>query len=242
MPAVLVPSASTPLPAPGDGADPRGSRQKILDVAETLFARRGFAGLGLREVAAAVGLQKSSLFHHFSTKRALYDEVLGRVLSRLESRLAPALTAPGGHARRLDLWIDAVVDALAEQPATARLAVRSLVEEDELDAPEAAGSALSQSAEATLERMIGGFRRLLAEGVADGVFQAVDAGHLTQTVIGATVFHFASSSFGEGVVGAPLFSAAEVARRKHEVKRLLRSGILSSESSAEESPDRNRRQ
>ena len=47
---------------------PLSSRDKIYDAAEALFARRGYAGIGLREVAAEVGLGKSSLFHHFATE------------------------------------------------------------------------------------------------------------------------------------------------------------------------------
>jgi AcrR family transcriptional regulator len=73
------------------------SRARILDVAEALLALRGYAGVGLREVAAAVGLGRSSLFHHFPTlsstlrRRAeLYNDVLTRVVDRLEARLAPA--------------------------------------------------------------------------------------------------------------------------------------------------------
>ncbi len=38
-------------------------REKILDAAEDLFARRGFSGVGLSEIAEAVGLGKSTLFH-----------------------------------------------------------------------------------------------------------------------------------------------------------------------------------
>ena len=64
---------------------------KILDVAEDLFARRGFAGVGMREVADRVGLGKSSLFHHFRGKTQLYFEVLARVLDRIRVRLEPAL-------------------------------------------------------------------------------------------------------------------------------------------------------
>jgi hypothetical protein len=33
--------------------DPSSSRDKIIDVAQSLLARRGYAGIGLREVAEA---------------------------------------------------------------------------------------------------------------------------------------------------------------------------------------------
>ncbi len=74
------------------------SRDKILDVAEALFARRGFAGVGMREVAAAAGLGKSSLFHHFRGKTELYFNVLERVIARFAERFAPVLAAQSGPA------------------------------------------------------------------------------------------------------------------------------------------------
>jgi TetR/AcrR family transcriptional regulator len=217
------PSASARRPGRSGSVDAT-SRGKILDVAEALFAQRGFAGVGLREVAQQVGLGKSSLFHHFPTKLALYDEVLVRVLERVEARLAPALAgAETGPVERLDRWVDAIIDALAEHPTSARLALRSLFEEDNAQHVADAGR---PDWEETLARLVGDFQRLLADGIEAGAFRRVSIGHLTQTVIGATVYHFASSTFGEEVVGASLFSAAQVARRKEEVKNLLRSGVL----------------
>src|SRR5512147_1021274 len=107
------------------------SREKILEVAEAHFARRGFSGVGLREVAVAAGLGKSSLFHHFDSKAQLYFEVLERVLGRIQERLEPALGRPASPSERLDGWVDALVDALAEHPTTARLLLRGLVEEED---------------------------------------------------------------------------------------------------------------
>ena len=74
---------------------PASSRDKILDVAEALFARRGYAGVGLREVAKQVGLGKSSLFHHFPSKAELYLAVLLRVFERIDERVRPSLEAGG---------------------------------------------------------------------------------------------------------------------------------------------------
>jgi AcrR family transcriptional regulator len=194
---------------------------KILDVSEALFARRGYAGVGLREVAQGVGLGKSSLFHHFATKLDLYDEVLSRVLERLAERISAALNAAGGPLERLELAIDSLVDGLAEHPTTARLALRSLFEDDDVaydpqDPP---------PYQATLTGLIDGLRALLAEGVEVGVFRPVSPGHFTQTLIGATVYHFASAELGEDVLGAPIFSADQVSERKRELKALVRNGL-----------------
>jgi len=204
-----------PRPAPLD------SREKILEVAEALFARRGYAGVRLREVAEAAGLGKSSLFHHFPGKVQLYLAAVGRVLERLEVRLDPAFASGGSPAMRLDGVVEALVDALAEHPTSARLLLRALVEEDEFppDLPEAAAG------ERSLQSLIGRLEALLHEGVAAGELRRVSTRHTVQTLIGATVYHFASGEFGETLLGGSLFSAEEVRRRKEEIVGLLHHGL-----------------
>lgn len=202
--------------------EPLSSREKILDVAESLFARRGYAGVGLREVALAAGLSKSSLFHHFRGKAPLYGEVLARVLTRIEERVSPVLRQPEGPAQRFERWISALIDHLAEHPTTARLLLRALFEDEEFasDPP-----AEAERAEAILASIVAGVQGLLREGMQQGVFRRVSVGHTLQTLIGATVYHFASAEIGETMLGRPLFSAESVAARKAEVIALLEHGI-----------------
>src|SRR5262245_65659592 len=99
----------------------QASRDKILDRAEELFARRGFAGIGLAEVAEQVGLSKSSLFHHFPSKAQLYAAVMARILDRIESELMRSLAAGGGPVARLERWLEVVADVLRAHPPYARL-------------------------------------------------------------------------------------------------------------------------
>jgi hypothetical protein len=66
---------------------------------------------------------------------------------------------------------------------------------------------------------------VLREGMESGVFRRASVGHTLQTLIGATVYHFASAEVGEGILGRPLFSAEAVAARKAEVIALLEHGI-----------------
>jgi AcrR family transcriptional regulator len=198
------------------------SRGKILEVSEALFARRGYAGVGLREVADAVGLGKSSLFHHFRGKRQLYFEVLGRVLGRIHLRVDPVLAGAGEPVERLLCFVDALVDSLAEHPTSARLLLRALVE-DEIPREERPPEA--ERCERILDTTIQGVRRLLREGAERGAFRPVSDAHMVQTLIGATVYHFASGDLGEGVLGAPLLSSESVARHKRELRDLLRSGL-----------------
>jgi AcrR family transcriptional regulator len=196
------------------------SRDKILDVADALFARRGYAGVGLREVADAARLSKSSLFHHFRSKEQLYHEVILRVLLRIRERFDADVVRTDSPRARLERWIEELIDTLAEHPTAPRLLLRSLFEEEEAASPEA------ESTEALLASIIGDAERLIRRGIECGELRRVSAPHTLLTLIGATVFHFASAEMGEQILGRPLFSAEEVARRKREVIALLRHGLF----------------
>ncbi|HJQ84862.1 MAG TPA: TetR/AcrR family transcriptional regulator [Candidatus Binatia bacterium] len=197
------------------------SRDKILDAAERLFAKRGYAGVGLSEVAEVVGLGKSSLFHHFPTKAQLYAAVAARILGRIEEHQVRSLAKGGDPVTRLERWLDELIDLLAANPTFARVLLRSLFEDDELpgDLPE------ELEARRALDRLLGGVGALLREGMSAGLFRAASVQHLLLTLVGIMVFPFASGDFGAEVLGKDVFDAAEVRRRKREVRDLLRFGL-----------------
>ena len=49
----------------------KGTREKILDEALTLFSEKGFEGTTVRDIASAVGITASSLYKHFESKDAI---------------------------------------------------------------------------------------------------------------------------------------------------------------------------
>jgi AcrR family transcriptional regulator len=63
-------------------------REQILDAAVELFARRGYRGGGLLELAERVGISHVGILHHFGTKEDLLRAVMARrdaILDRLAS-------------------------------------------------------------------------------------------------------------------------------------------------------------
>lgn len=197
------------------------SREKILEIAEARFAQRGFAGVGLREVADAAGLGKSSLFHHFPTKAALYGAVLERVIVRIDLRMRRALEAGSDPRAQLSDAVVALIDTLAEDPPAARLLLRTLFEDDDIspEAPELAAS------NARLDALIARIGEAIADGIAAGALRPISVPDAIQTLIGAVVYPFASGEFGEKLAGE-IFSADAIARRKREVLGLIEHGWL----------------
>ena len=91
-------------------AESARTQARILDRAERLFARKGYRGVSLRELASAAGVRPFTIQHHFGSKLGLYQAVLhrwdGEVLERLSR-----ITREGSD---LAAVVEAVVDELFE--------------------------------------------------------------------------------------------------------------------------------
>ncbi|MFM7734520.1 MAG: TetR/AcrR family transcriptional regulator [Alphaproteobacteria bacterium] len=198
------------------------SRDRILDAAEGLFARRGYAGVGLRELADLVGLGKSSLFHHFESKPQLYAAVCGRILARIAALVDESLAAGGAPMERLERVVDDLLDLLAARPNDARILLRSLFEDDEL----AGETREEREGQASTRHIMASISGLLREGMESGQFRSVHVPGLLLGLIGQTVFPFASGEFGQEILGKDPFDPVEVKRRKRETRDLLRHGLL----------------
>lgn len=92
--------------------DPEWTREKLLDAAEELFARRGFKATSLREIGKCVGVSNATLLHHFGSKIDLYRSVLDRLAIALRTLLEasmvdesePPLPALVRFLRRFSSW------------------------------------------------------------------------------------------------------------------------------------------
>lgn len=62
----------------GDGKE---TRAKILEVATQLFVERGYAEVGMREIAAKAGVAAAMINRYFGTKQALFLEIMGDAFS-----------------------------------------------------------------------------------------------------------------------------------------------------------------
>lgn len=103
----------------------RTTKDKLMDAAEKLFARRGFHGVSLREITGEAGVDLALVNYHFGTKKKLLAEVIerrGQVLNaeRLrqlaELRLTHAPQAPGTEAV-VGAFLNPILDRLAHAGA-----------------------------------------------------------------------------------------------------------------------------
>jgi AcrR family transcriptional regulator len=64
---------------------------KVYKAATDLFALKGFEGTSIRDIAAAVGLTISAIYHHFGSKEGLLLAILEEVGGQVRGRLREVL-------------------------------------------------------------------------------------------------------------------------------------------------------
>lgn len=79
------------------------TRAALLDAATKRFAELGFAGTSLEDVAADIRASRGAVYHHFSSKRALFEAVF----ARLETNAVDAAGKAG--ARGSNAWESALL-------------------------------------------------------------------------------------------------------------------------------------
>jgi AcrR family transcriptional regulator len=99
----------------------RTTKDKLMDAAEKLFARRGFHGTSLRDITGEAGVDLALVNYHFGSKRELLTEVVerrGKVLNEerlrrlADVRMRSAPKAPSTE-EVVDAFLDPILDRLA---------------------------------------------------------------------------------------------------------------------------------
>ena len=150
------------------------TRQRILQSAAVLFARRGFHGTSTRDIANEVGIRQPSLFHHFTSKHAMLAELLDRDLGQALERIRRYRATAGCTAARLHAYLVEDVAALSEAVFDARgLYNDEVLGEDHLTEQR------NQRKQLHYET-----RDLVSEGIASGEFREIDPVFAQQVITG----------------------------------------------------------
>jgi AcrR family transcriptional regulator len=107
----------------GRGGNDAGAetRQRIMAVAERLFAQRGLDAVSIRDITAAAGVNLAAVNYHFGSKQQLVVAVLERRAEQLGARRALILDEIGqAHEPTLREVIAALVVPVAEFAADRR--------------------------------------------------------------------------------------------------------------------------
>jgi len=92
----------------------QATRAALVEAGERLFGEVGFNASSVEELAAAAGVTTGALYHHFPTKKALFETVFEELHLRLLSAAAAAGVGATNAVEQLTRGLEASLDALLD--------------------------------------------------------------------------------------------------------------------------------
>ena len=105
-------------------------RELILDAALEVFARRGFNGSSIDEIAQTASVSKALIYEHFPSKRDLHVSLLERHVQEIFERLAESAATSDPGEIRLRAGVDAFLEFVETRRDAFRMLFRDAVEPD----------------------------------------------------------------------------------------------------------------
>jgi AcrR family transcriptional regulator len=190
----------------------RGTRERILEVAEAFLGERGYDGTRLHLIAQRVGIQKASLFHYFPSKEHLYRAVLHEGFGETEQTIRRVLESEGKPLDKILWLIEAYVDMVAAHPERTKILLRQSLG----DAPD------GYQEQPESQRLLNLVVDFVAAGQRIGALAPIDPVAAVLGVVGMVAFFFTSAPvLAPTWCGQPLTkeSVEQVKRNVVEVAR-----------------------
>jgi len=204
---------------------------EILRAATRRFARQGFDGTSLQQIADDVGIRKPSLLYHYASKEKLRLAVLDALLERWNEVLPRLLMAAAGGERRFGAVIQETVHFFTEDSDRAKLLVR-----ETLDRPDDMRERLTEYVSPWLHVVAAYIRQGQQQG---DVYEDADPEAYILQVINLVVSGVSAASSIAGALlpeDSPLGTPSE--RHTRELLRMARCSLFASPPASESAPVR----
>jgi TetR/AcrR family transcriptional regulator len=105
----------------------------ILNVAESLFAQKGFKATSISEIAKSRGGSKANIYHHFKSKEHLYQVALELACERVFNMKKISNSYPSVDAKtQLKEYISLHLKSMLEHPVSTNLIKRELMDNNQI--------------------------------------------------------------------------------------------------------------
>jgi len=159
---------------------PDDTRARILDTAEALFRRLGFAKTAVADIAAELKMSPANVYRFFPSKNAIVEAICQRCLAKLEDRAWAVARSRGSASERIERLVLEILSYHKEN-----LLTEQRVNDMVLAAIELSWGAIR----AHKEHMRTVFESLLRDGVKAGEFERVDPRE-TSRLLFISLVHF----------------------------------------------------
>jgi len=156
------------------------TRARIMDTAEALFRRLGFAKTAVADIASELKMSPANVYRFFSSKNAIIEAICQRCLAELEDRAWAVARSRGLAAERIERLVLEILSYHTEN-----LLTEQRVNDMVLAAIELSWGAIRAHKEHM--RMV--FESILREGVEAGEFEPINSRE-TSRLLMISLVHF----------------------------------------------------
>jgi TetR/AcrR family transcriptional regulator len=188
---------------------PTDTRDRVLQVAQALFAERGYRGTSLRDIAKRIGIKAPSLLHHFPSKQQLYLAVLDKMFESLEDAANAIAWGRESRQERMRQAVGDTIDFIASHPDFVRIMWKEMADESGVG---------RQVLKRRLPPLFSTAVNFIFRGQRDGEFRAeVDPLHFMWSLNSITIGYFTTAAMIRRLWSMNLLEPAMIERRKREV-------------------------
>ncbi len=141
------------------------TRERILEAAAQVFAKSGYHGASVDDIATASGGSKGGIYFHFPGKREIFFALVNRFADRLLSDARESIESRQSGAHKAGAVIESTLETFASHAKLAKVLLASGV---------GLGPAFDESLLRLHDRFAGLIRERLDAAVEDGSIPALD--------------------------------------------------------------------
>ncbi len=154
----------------------RTAKERILDAAASLFARRGYYNANVDEIIQQSGTSKGSFYFHFPSKEQMALGLVDQLSDKLVRRLERSIEAESDPLKRILLAIDAVLLTFSKQRKLAQILIVNIVGQ---------GKSMDRKFLPIRDKFAGLIKRELDGAVESGAIRPVDTNLVSRLWLGA---------------------------------------------------------
>src|SRR5258708_25071467 len=104
------------------------SRDRLFAAAAAEFAARGYAGAKVDRIARAARLNKAMIYYHFTSKAALYREILRDMFGAVRTRINEVAASDAAPEDKVRHYIEAIATEAEARPHFPPIPLREIAE------------------------------------------------------------------------------------------------------------------
>lgn len=214
-----MPSDAKPAKRRRKSRDTAKLKSDILQAAVKVFARSGYEGASLMDIASQAGTRHPLLLYHFGSKEELWRQTMAHIFGELKAEYTAVaeLSRDLSALDQLKLFIRAFVQFSARNPERVILVLVEMRQGTER---------LNWLTEEHLVLLLGQLNDLLDRVEAEGVLKPIPRYHLSYILIGAVSTLFMVGPMAKRVYDVDVLSQEVVSAHADWIVEMIFNGLI----------------